>query len=264
MKTLRLIGLTAFVVVLSLSITSCSDDDDPSDSCKIKKPTVVTNDDGSWIELSYDDEGRLIRKDEYNERGALDASIIFKYNVNNVVTNETYPRNSNYITNVCTLNSKGYVEKTVTSREFGSILSVVNSTYYYDSKWQLVGIKTSYDSDSDRVKHLIWKDGNLIKETGNGYSVEYSYSTIPSSKGFFVFCDDVMIDIFPEFSLEYLANCGYFGIVPQNMLSSWNLSWNGGYSELELSYEFGEDGYISKIIGKNNLGDSGWSKILWK
>ena len=68
MKTFRLIGMTLLAVVMSVNLTSCSDDDEPSkndDGVITNQKQLVelrmTNEDGvSITEYSYDSNGKLV------------------------------------------------------------------------------------------------------------------------------------------------------------------------------------------------------------
>ena len=80
MKTLRFIGVALLAVVLSVSFTACSDDDEQNGNggtaSNEMKVSAFTWDDGSRYELSYDKQGRISNLEEYDETGVLESSVV--------------------------------------------------------------------------------------------------------------------------------------------------------------------------------------------
>lgn len=254
MKTLRLIGMALLAMVLSVSFTACSDDEQNGNGGTAgneMKVSTFTWDDGSWDELAYDKQGRISNLEEYDETGELVSNVVIDYNENNIRMAVTYPSSGRVETSICTLNSEKLIEKTVLTYN-EDIYDSETVRYTYDANGQLISI---YNTDSGEEHHLTWENGNLVKDEYSSHEEKaemvYHYTSIPSSKGYFVFFDDMMIDIFSNYDLNILANEGCFGKVPQNLLSVGtfrSFTWEST-DKWELTYELGENGYVSKISG---------------
>lgn len=263
MKTWRFIGMALLAVILCVNFTACSDDDEQNGNGGTAgnemKVSTFTWDDGSWYELSYDKQGRISNLEEYDETGELVSYVVIDYNENNIRMTVTFPSSGRVETSICTLNSEKLIEKTVLTYN-EDIYDSETVQYTYDDNGQLISI---YNTDSGEENHLTWENGNLVKDEYKGYEEEaetvYHYTSIPSSKGYFVFFDDMMIDIFSNYDLNILANEGCFGKVPQNLLSGGTFR----SSTWELTYELGENGYVSKISGIEENEDY-WATLTWK
>lgn len=260
MKRLRFIETALVAMILSVSFLACSndnenkpEDDNNSPETELKLTELVWND-GRCFKLFYDKQQRLYKVEEYTESGYLEETGIIEYNENTIVVTASFPNISNRKSiDICSLNSEGLIVKTVSTEIYpNGQEDSYTEKYAYDKNQQLIGIQnTTYNTEV----YITWENGNLIAANRNDYMNKYNntykYTTIPSSKGFFVFYDDVLIDIFHDIDyLNLLANCGYFGKVPQNLLASITIindsedtyTWS-------LSYQFGEDGYITEISG---------------
>lgn len=258
MKTLRFIGMALLAVVLCVNFAACSDDDDEPNgetpSGNALKPSSLTWNDGSWTDYSYDAQGRVSKVEEYDETGDMYNSTIIEYNDNNIVatTNDGEHRD------VCTLNSNGQIVRTVCTSDYNSY----TCEYTYDGNGQLTGI----NYENGESYQLIWENGNLVRTEIDSDIITCTYTSIPSSKGFIIYGDDILIDIFSDGNnLPLLANLGYFGKAPQNMLET--LTYTNKTSDnatvINYSYELGKDGYVSKMSGTSQ-GVTIWGTLTWE
>ena len=62
-----------------------------------------------------------------------------------------------------------------------------------------------------------------------------------------------------------LANLGYFGKAPQNMLETltYTNKTSGNATVINYSYELGQDGYVSKMSGTSQ-GVTIWGTLAWE
>ena len=251
MRLLKHIVSILSVVVLCMSLAACSKDDDSQydDNNKGLKLSSVTMEDNTYYKLLYDSQNRISRIDIYWS-DTKSSHITFEYSDSHIVMREM---DNEYIENnhtMCILNAKGFIEKTITY--YNDARSPYTALYFYNEENQLI-------RTSDRIEYFIWENGNITKEkwigdeTGadNGYYDEIKYNSTPSSRGFFLFFDDTFFDIFQNYDLCWLANFGYFGSVPKNLISE---IW-----EDVISYEYYDNGYVSQISGK----DFSWS-LVWE
>ena len=254
--------MALLAVVLCASFAACSDDDDESNggmpSGSGLKLSSFTWDDGRWDDYSYDAQGRVNKVERYDETGKFDESINFEYNDNKIIATS----DGGYRI-VCFLNSNGQIEKTACTGDY----STETCTYTYDGNGHL----TSINEEDGESYPFIWENDNLVRIDNyryyDGYGMlTFKYTSIPSSKGLFIYYDDFLIDIFSDvFTLPLLANLGYFGKVPQNMLESitYTDKSSGDAYVVKYSYELGKDGYVSKISGEDD-GETTWVKLTWK
>ena len=280
MKTFRFIGMAFLAIVLCVNLTACSDDEENehsnggNTSVTGPKPSSFTWNDGRSFRMFYDKQQRLSKVEYYTESGFIERTDYFEYNDNNIIETTSYPDESrdNSIM-IYTLNSEGLIVNTTIVRidENGQEYSNPNDTelYAYNDEQQLIGVRDyMYDTE------ITWENGNLVTvksivtagsdDRDAVFTTNYEYTSIPSSKGFFVFYDDVFIDVFSDVdNSNLLANLGYFGKVPQNLLASVTyIDPMGGTDASSLSYQFGEDGYVTEVSG--TYGENGWSaEITW-
>lgn len=258
MKTLKFIEGALLAIILSVSFSACSNDnenvpeDDNNSSTTALKPSKWEWNDGSYLKLSYDQQKRLQEVEEYTESGYLEETTTIEYNENTIVMTSSFPDQENYKTvDVCSLNSEGLIVKTVSKNVYQNKEEERSTEKYaYDKNKQLISVQNTTNNTEVLIT---WENGNLIAADRNApkdkYNTTYKYTTIPSSKGFFLFYDDILIDIFYEVhNMSLLANCGYFGKVPQNLLESITMTYDSGDSYTwGLSYQLGKDGYVTKI-----------------
>ena len=66
-------------------------------------------------------------------------------------------------------------------------------------------------------------------------------------------------------NLPLLANLGYFGKTPQNMIETltYTNKASGDATVINYSYELGKDGYVSKMSGTSQ-GVTIWGTLTWE
>lgn len=273
MKTLKFIEEALLAMILSVSFSACSNDnenvpeDDNNSLTTVLKPSKLSWKDGNYLQLSYDQQKRLHRVEEYTESGYLEETTTIEYNENTIVMTSSFPDQENYKTvDICSLNSEGLIVKTV-SKDIYQNKEEERSTekYAYDKDKQLISVQNTTNNTEVLIT---WENRNLIaanrNDPRNKHNTTYKYTTIPSSKGFFLFYDDILIDIFYEVhNMSLLANCGYFGKIPQNLIESITDTYDSEDSYTwSLSYQFGKDGYVTEISETGDY-DALSVKLTW-
>ncbi len=256
MKTLRFIGMALLTTVLSINLTACSDDDGGNSSSGKKLTTITWEDDNHVTRLSYDKKNRLTEvEDIFAEESGVRVRVnSFEYEDNSIIMTTTYYGDSDGADRrtVCTLNSDGYIARSVEEVYLSNRTTTTTELYTYDENNQL--IKVVCTDDIETV--LSWSDGNIVTIEENNYNnhydtytyYTYTYNSTPSSKGGIVFYDDYFIDVFSNFDLCYLANAGYFGKLPANLISETRYVRSDNHeTSCQITYEYDNDGYVSNI-----------------
>lgn len=242
-------------LAMCLCVASCSDDDDNSTpgggtgiAGKKKLAGIVLSYWGKNLSISYDNQGRISRYEwSDGETG------VFSYRGNTITVTET--SDGEVSTSVASLNDDGYM----TSVSRGAQGTVM---FTYDDQGQL---SKAYFPDGWE-ETITWENGNLVKvdavsSDGDRETWTYEYTDYESWKGV-VYWDDLLIDIsIPDTPFNLLANAGYLGKMPKNLLAgAW---YESGDTNISYSYKFGDDGYVSEISGNKN-GYGGSAKLLWQ
>ena len=257
MELLKKFLLLTPVFILGLCMASCSDDDDEGGGGgkgKDLKLSEVTFAGGGRYSISYDSDGRMIGY-EYYEGGVLDRIAVFRNGSGSITVNVT--GSGGYSNNVVyELNGDGYIER-MEDMDDGGIVR-----FKYDDGQRLAEASfiDSYGSSTER---FTWENGNLVKvsaidDDGRTEEWTYEYNDEPSWKGV-VYWDDALLDIsIPQAHFNFLANMGYLGKLPANLVSG----YRDGDSSMtySLSYRFGSDGYVSEILSGGVTG----AMFTWK
>jgi hypothetical protein len=257
MKTLRLVGSALFAVLLSVNLTSCGSDDDDSNGGgnwngvaggkKIVKIVGVSTESGNRdVEtFEYDSEGRLskvvsIWENESYSMYFSDTTTTDFYWADGtikVVENIGSYKEISTLTleNGLVQNCKGRANNSYTFQE----------TYTYNDKNQLLwsecisGVTYSATAKWDGDKLLsIYFDG------GNVQTVTLAYGS-SCSKGYFPFVAE-MIEF--RYDALYVAHPEIVGMRTNQLPSSITQKSQYENETSKLTYEFDNEGYISKVV----------------
>ena len=230
------------ISALTLGVSSCSDNGDgPSKPSTKMLLTGIesTYSDGSvrsvFSDFTYDSDGKILSYKVSN--GSSDADTY------------TYSYSSSSIVRKCDGKSDG-----VYSLSNGKI-TATNS----DDKYSYTGNQlTKWVEDDSYSIIYTWENGNPIRETvkyGNGddYITNYTYNDSPCYIGFLTQLKKAMnTDIMGGSAFDpFLQQCGFYGDLPRNLVSGCVIDG----VEWTLDYEFNNNGYPTKIIGKDEDGD---------
>ena len=171
MKTLRLLGVALFTVLLSVSFTACGDDegnDGSGDKPSINKRLVkVTTQEGSSTfsdEFTYDSNGRVV-KVVNKKNGNNSSQTIYTYTDNHIVKKQ-------YNTGSSTVKETEYV------LENGLIVEEINTSgynykYSYD-KGYLATVTKKKEGKGGEYNYT-WENGNLKRKQKVNSESEDSY-----------------------------------------------------------------------------------------
>lgn len=207
----------ALSLLLSLSFSACSSDDDENYNENLPKK-VCTNSNSQ-----YDAQGRLISSSSYK----------VTYYQDSIVVNSASTADHEFVY-IFYLNEKGLIDKYMMSH-YNAALKL-GDTYEYNDQNQMCK-RGSFE--------CVWKDGNLIqiKDTTNGeiiQSYKYSDQEYIGNVAEFIGYPDI-----PSSWCTFLWDYGYFGKRCKNLCIEADFpSLNMRYF---YEYTLDDEGYVSKI-----------------
>lgn len=258
MKTFRLIGLAVMAIMVSVNLSSCSKDDDPTKNDdgivigekKLVQMILVNEEVGYYSTKTYDF--------EYDSKDRLISITI------TAVPNEfnNYPKRINYIwANNIIIEQDG--DYTNTYNIEGDLVNTIKESYgndetelvsfSYNSKKQLTALKSTYIDDGDTyTEYYTWNNERLVLCD----DIEFTYSG-KTCKGYIPF--DFM-DIGLEYYDLFVAHPELAG-VRTSQLPDKKIYDDGDI--VEYSYAFDKDGYLESYTDK--YGDwIGVCKFKWE
>lgn len=287
MKNSKFCALVASILVCGtmLSLTSCRDDDETSNTpTKYVITSTFQEPNGSTF-YKYDNQGRCIQK--VVSFDDVIQTTNYTYTPTKIVSSYEQGGNASNIkiTKTYQLDEKGRIFKEDRSQIIAEgDTAKGTSTYEYDAQNQVVSIRTSTDPSDNNAFKLTWKDGNLMKIDYNSVSIigtvltltyDLAYGDIP-----FQFADNE----FPIFD-NVLFRDGYFGKsckYEPAQISSVNTT-KTSFTEIKLettekyAYSHNEKGLISSyeveksttgidkvITTSKNLVNVNWTEIELK
>ena len=237
MKTLRLFVMAFVAILTTVSLASCSKDENPEKNeegvVNNEKKIATFSQGGYSYSFKYDDKGRMI---EAGFRGSV-CSFVWKENVIKVITadSETYD----------------------VMIDNGLIQSDYHwDTFIYDNNNRLL---LTGDSDGNRIRY-IWNEDKLVSiSEDDDYKYEIIYDG-KCKKGYFPFLGTIVGD----YEMLAFVHPELQGWRTQQLPSKVTAYYKGkvDYSST-FTYEFDKDGYISKIT-QNEDGDIYAFALTWK
>ena len=231
MKTLRMYGMALVAIVLSVSLASCSKNNNPvkgEDGVVVneKKLTRIVSQ-RDTTRFQYDGNGRLIKSDTYYNT----STLIWKDNTIDLDNSHSWP--FKYILTI--ENGRVQNEEGI---EDGYIY------YTYNSANRLTDILYVADYES-QLESFQWDGDKIISISGEDYKISFTYKQM-CNKGYFPlfdhFCgwnDHKLYEAHPEL----------IGIRTKELPASITYNDSDGYNQTTTcSYEFDTEGYITKII----------------
>ena len=254
MKTLRMIGMALFAVLMCVNFVSCSSsDDDPTE----EKEEVVTQG-KKLVEMVWENGGYqsdVVYKFSYHNDGKL-SQITHEFNngISDIKENYYY----NWIDNQIKISAEGF--NYVCSLSNGLITEIMESdnkgnadsggsthSFTYNNSKELTNYKSEAHDDSEiRYEYSgIWNNGNMTEFkyiAGHGESQTITYSNIKNKGWWYPSCDYIGMDYYMEnAAFLFLANPSLLGKPCANLPKRIEGEYN-----YDFIFDIGQDGYVEK------------------
>lgn len=239
---------TTFILVFAVctGFTACSGDDDDENNGGEDSETVTSVRPSKILEseddaadgvyayaFEYDNQGRIVKFDD----------VTFTYKEGEIQCDFWHSDGYVYMTYTLLLNENDLVYKIITSDNVEQ-----NLTYDEDSK--LINV----EKRGNRGGAITWSDdGNISYAAGHPFTYHtdivnrgYYYSAIIDSPYQYVLPNYSNIYTSDGSSMAVLADQGYFGKVPQNLIKS--------SSNVEYDYDISDNGVLNRIKYKYSEG----------
>lgn len=260
MKTFRLIGLAVMAIMVSVNLSSCSKDDDPTKNddgivigekklVQVTELNLASEENSSMtFDFSYDSEGRLIsitRTYSYDDSDIRTANYIWG---NNTIFEQTEDDNT-------TFNLENNLVKTIQESDDDDIIS-----FLYNSSNQLIAEYGTNNIIGNWKRNYIWDNNKLLSY--DDYE-KYTYSG-KTCKGYFplIFPDD-----FSEGYDLFIAHPELNGMRSQQLPDKETTNYSDGSTHVvDYLYTFDKEGYLEtctmNITNQYNSNVSTW-KIIY-
>ena len=238
MKTFRFVGTALIAVLLCVNFSACKGNDDDTDGTKKISKIVRQATDGkpkiATYTFNYDDKGRLVRATDSWDSGWSYSS--YKYLLE-------WSDNAIVVTWIDSLNYKYTGSYTLELVDGLVFRNGENSTYTYNDSNRLIQCifpknKCTINWDNDKVVFVDDLDSGQSTLSYNGFC----------EKGYFPIMTNYINTDIDEVIL--MAHPEIVGIRTTQLPS------NASRGGVIFSYEFDEDGYVTKIIREYTSGHS--------
>lgn len=190
----------------------------------------------------YDEQNRMVKVTE--EEGGYTGTVLFSYSGNEITVSVRD------LTFILTLNDNGYITKGVCKEyEDGE------AEFYYDNDGRIIKGVGNYQSEIETYTYD-WSDGNLVRKLADGYidrelTYDESKTLVPTNVNFATVSESIEVFFIDEARATLLLDI--WGKQCKSPLKQ--VVYGGSYVE-NYSYEFYEDGVVSKItLTHNDIAD---------
>lgn len=248
MKTLRLIGMAIFAVVMCVNFTACSDDDVPSN----ENPTTKGK---RLVETTCGDEQEVFR---YNSDGWLSEYILFDFTSEWKLSYSYSEQNGKTLVHIVSSGSEGDWEKDIVADMSNSRLKDID------------GEECVYDSEGHLIQcgqyKFTWENGNMIKAE-NRHGAVFAYAYYPNEESKKTIGNDPVLNRLDEEYGILLAHSELLGKSCKNMLKA---IYRYNNNEVDYNnpayvytYEFDKDGYVSSCT-EESYGNTETTYYKWE
>lgn len=239
MKTLRMSGIALIVIVMGVSLASCSKDDKPSKdeeevTINEKKITKIIAESESWKEtrtFDYDDKGRLIESTETDENGGEIRTRNYQYVWGDDAIQVSSDDGSSYLLSL----DNGLLQS-----------SSDGKTFTYNNSNRITGVNGTTTTTA------IWDADKLVSINKNTLTYEKT-----CKKGYF---PNIATLIDDDYYNLFVAHPEIVGAHTRQLPSS---LIRGGKAT-DISYEFDKEGYISKVTLESPSGAKQIATYTWE
>ena len=256
MKTFRLIGAALLAVLMCANFASCSKDDDANtdtggeDVVVGEKKLVKMGSNEETYAFSYDNEGRLSSATYNDSDGDIENSKFIWGDDAVVVKYEYEDGDGDNHTETYTLKN-GLVQSWSADYHNGYH---TEGTYYYNSSNRL--IKAAFTHHLGYTVNAVWDKDKLVSvDTNDTYEAILTYGET-CKKGYFPLISDVI----GLGDVLFMAHPEIAGMRTNQLPNT----YSPDDEEFSMTYEYDNEGYISKIKLKDNDGNTDTYTLTWK
>lgn len=248
MKIFKLFGVAVVAICMCVNFTACSsgDDADSGGFAGERKLVKMVLSDGDYTEtykFSYDNQGRVTEIKIGDEDYAWSRLFYWEDNSVRIMQDSGEHRGT------CTIEN-GLVRSEYCSADYDPYTQY----YHYNIADRYIGESGRYDSD------IVWEGDKLISMVGLwDYNTTYTYGNVTCKKGYY-----------PLFELTDFSytNPELVGMKTNQLPVSSVLVWREEFHQEDThntyEYEFNAEGYLSKVIVKNDRGGTYSWILTWK
>ena len=258
MRLCRLFGVAVTTLCMCVNFSACRNGDDAGSGDftgerKLVKMIFNYADVGEIYLFNYDNQGRAIEaKWAYvdDDNNAWNQLFIWKDNTLQVMDDGSHR---------CTYTIKNGLVRSEYVPPYDNYSGALNVYYTYNTSNRLIR-EISERNGQSYSYYTTWNADKLISQEGAGdYDVTYTYEDLTCIKGY---CPLYLLDQI------YMAHPEIFGMKSTQLPVSCAKKHRGGQSECDYTetyqYEFDAEGYISKIIVKDDKGYTYPIILTWK
>ena len=210
----------------------------PAAGVKLVKQVIGTlTDNGETrtiiYKAEYDEQNRMVKVTE--EEDGYTGTVLFSYSGNEITVNVRD------LTFILTLNDDGYITRGICKEYEGG-----EAAFYYDNDGRIIKGVGSYQSEIETYTYD-WNNGNLVRKLKERYierelTYDESKTLVPTNVNFATVSESIEVFFIEEARATLLLDI--WGKQCKSPLKQ--VVYGGSYVE-NYSYEFYEDGVVSKI-----------------
>lgn len=265
MKTLRMFGMALVAIVLSVSLASCSKNNNPvkgEDGVVVneKKLTRIVSSDDYTFTFTYNNEGKLIESSCGNSQG--NSPLQYTWIDNLIVVNQQ-PDYIFSIDRYTIILENGLVQK--------EYCSSFEFPYTYNSSKKLIENRAPFNMTHDDIPvTYAWNGDKLMSISYTDYSAgnhlhetyKFQYGEDSCKKGYFPLWP--YISVINSYEL-CMAHPEIMGMRTKQLPTGLTCLDEDGYVySSSYTYEYDKDGYISKITETIEGGDFISYTLTWE
>ena len=238
MKTFRIIGMVLMAIVMGVSFVSCNPDDKQEEPTK--KLVKFGHGNNETI-LKYDEQGHLIEYSDVMGLEGLTKTYTYTYVWGENTIDITLDVNGGESQEKCTLDLANGLASGISENPL-----TFHSSFKYNSSNRLIETESFMGTRS-----LEWNDDKLIAKH-DSFSIATNNDTYAYDKNYTTKGYNPLIPYVTTTDLLYVAHPELAGLATEKLYNSETSNKTLGNKEYtfayKYTYEFNEDGYVTKAI----------------
>ncbi len=240
MKTINYLFLSLVITLLSVSFTSCSDDNDDNTKTTKSLPKLLTWSYGGKTSIEYDSQNRITKYSEADTNG-YGSTIEYFYDTNGKPSKVTITGNwsGDTYTYLHNFTYKEGNKVLVTEKRSGENFGTTDTLYINDAG-QILKFRPDANNYATSYDYEYYSNGNVksVREKrGESRDVEEQFLEYDNNKGIYS-----AVNV-PSWLLMYDGDDIYIGLTINNKLKT---KWGDSDPET-YTYTYNESGYPTKI-----------------